>query len=124
MLYYWFCTNRAAGKTTSGEMLQVKAQEFGRETGEATFKASNGQLDWWKKRYKNFGRRISGECHTVEISAVEIWKEEVLTDVLNTYSPEDIYNCNETAYIYKQNLSRVMVAEQGTSTQGSLQPKD
>ena len=116
MLYYWFCTNRAAGKTISGEMLQVKAREFARETKEETFKASNGWLDWWKKRYKISGRRISGEGRTVDIAAVEIWKEEILSDILNTYSPEDIYNCDETAYFYKQNSSRVTLAEQGTRT--------
>ena len=81
-------------------MLQEKAKRANEELGDATFKASNGWLDRFKKRYNITSKVISGEAGGVSEETVASWKER-LPSILSGYSPENVLNMDETGQFYR-----------------------
>ena len=93
--YEWYLKARSKNIPVTGPMLQEKAKRVNEELGDATFKASNGWLDRFKKRCKV----ISGEAGGVSEETVASWKERLLS-ILSGYSPENLLNMDETGQFY------------------------
>ena len=64
-LYAFFNQARAKNIPISGPILQSKALQFAEELDVEDFRASNGWLDAWKKRYNIKQFKISGESADV-----------------------------------------------------------
>ena len=76
--YEWYQKVRSKNIPVTGPMLQEKAKRANEELGDATFKASNGWLDRFKKRYNITSKVISGEAGGVREETVASWKERLL----------------------------------------------
>lgn len=65
------------------------------------FKASDGWLDNFKKRHSIKFRSEQGEAAAVDLKVVEDWQKKALRDALENYSPEDVFNADETGLFWK-----------------------
>ena len=72
---------------------------FADELGIEDFKASNGWLTSWKKRYNIKQFKISGESADVDLDVIENFKKR-LPDFISHFKPEDVFNCDETGLSY------------------------
>ena len=92
--YEWYQKARSKNIPVTRPMLQEKAKRANEELGDATFKASNGWLDRFKKRHNITSKVISGEAGGVSEETVASWKER-LPSILSGYSPENVLNMPE-----------------------------
>ena len=83
-----------------GPQLCEKAKEIAERLQVPNFKASNGWLDRWKKRYNIRHVKINGESGGVSGLTVESWKER-LPQLLHDYECRDIWNLDETSCFWK-----------------------
>ena len=83
------CYQKARSKNipVTGPMLQEKTKRANEELGDATFKASNGCLDRFMKRYNIKSKVISGEAGGISEETVASWKER-LPSILSGYSTQ------------------------------------
>ena len=65
------------------------------------FTASSGWLTRFKNRYGIKFKTICGEGGKVREEDCSNWNNVILPEILDTYSPDDIYNADETALFYK-----------------------
>lgn len=79
-------------------MLQGKAKRPSEELEDSEFTMSNGWLDRFKKRFRS--KVISGEAGGVREEIVTSWQER-LPNILNGYSPENIFNKDETGQFFR-----------------------
>ena len=98
--YEWYQKARTKNIPVTGPMLQEKAKRASEELGDSTFKASNGWLDRFKKRYNITSKVISGEAGGVSEETVSSWKER-LPSILSGYSPENVLNMDETGQFFR-----------------------
>ena len=100
-LQAWMREAHACDIPISGHILQAKAQELAAELGHPDFKCSNWWLSWFKTR-KGIGfRNIKGEDKAVNPEAMDAWKNTLQSELLEEYSPGDIYNTDKTGLFYK-----------------------
>ena len=83
-----------------GPQLCEKAKEIAERLRVPNFKASNGWLDRWKKRYNIRHVKINGESGEVSGLTVDSWKER-LPELLHDYTCRDIWNLDETGCYWK-----------------------
>lgn len=84
----------------TGPMLQGKAKRPSEELGDSEFTMSNGWLDRFKKRFNIRSKVISGEAGGVREEIVTSWQER-LPNILSGYSPENIFNKDETGQFFE-----------------------
>lgn len=97
-LTHWFTGMRTnkPGIPISGEVLRQKATQFARQLDEL---AQDKEIDMnWVNRWKNNNevtrKKMAGESADVTDNSIEHWKQ-ILKIILEKYSPENIYNCDE-----------------------------
>ncbi len=97
-LHIWFKDKVAQGARISGPILQEKARQLSEEKGldPKAFVASQGWLTKWKARYQIVFKKEQGERASADVEGAKEWSKEVLPGILNTFSPEDLYNCDES----------------------------
>ena len=74
LIWDWFAKARSWNFVVTGPILQEKARELVKEMDFTTFKASNGWLQSFKKRYGANSSMLSGEAADVRDADVEDWK--------------------------------------------------
>ncbi|XP_018577088.1 jerky protein homolog-like [Anoplophora glabripennis] len=126
-LFLWFTQQRDKGAPISGPILQAKALSlrtlFPEETKQ--FTASQGWLDRWKKRHDIRQLNICGEKLFADSSAVITFKEKIQQKINNDgYSPDQIYNCDETGLNYKLLPAKTLASRQETSAPGYKRSKE
>ena len=99
-LYEWFRLAVSKNVFPDGRILCEKAKEITERFGFEDLKASNGWLDRWKKRHHIKQMAVSGESGGVSGATVDSWKER-LPHILEGYSPEDIWNLDETGCFWR-----------------------
>ena len=73
-----------------------------KEFGHPDWQGYGSFIHRWTKRYGIVNRAISGSKESAApLEELETWKETVLLPTLSRYSPNDIYNGDETALFYK-----------------------
>ncbi|XP_070385946.1 tigger transposable element-derived protein 4-like [Dermacentor albipictus] len=65
------------------------------------FMFSDGWLRNFKKRYDLAFKRMCGESGAVDRTLVANYRSETLESLLSQFSPDDVFNCDETALFYK-----------------------
>ncbi|CAF4762350.1 unnamed protein product, partial [Rotaria sp. Silwood2] len=89
--------------------LQAYAKKVAQELNDSSgFKASNGWLERFRVRYNVNFRVISGEGAAVDVHTIKDWKVR-LPQIIEHYSPVDIYNCDETGLFFKLMPDRSLV---------------
>ena len=101
-LIKWFKTVRDRNLPVSGPMLTTKAEEFATRLDHPDFKCSNGWLDRFKERHNITFKKICGEAKSVDTNspAMHDW-EDKLKSLLAEFSPDNIFNADETGLFYK-----------------------
>ena len=84
--------------------MQAQAEKFDKRLNgdESNFKASTGWLDRFKKRHGISQVSVAGEIRSADSEAAQSYPEklqQIITD--GDYSPEQIYNADETGLCYK-----------------------
>jgi hypothetical protein len=88
-LYKWYSLATARNIYPAGPQLCEKAKQIAETLGVDHFKASNGWLDRWKKRYDVHKMKVSGESGDVSGETVASWKERI-PELVRGYSAERI----------------------------------
>ena len=99
-LHKWYLLACSKNIYPVGPQLCEKAKEIAERLQQSSFKASNGWLDRWKKRYNITHVKINGESGEVSGVTVESWKERV-PELLQKYASENIWNLDETGCFWR-----------------------
>jgi len=100
-LFQWFREQRDHGIPLDGPILQQKAKFFAEALGFKEFSASNGWFDGWKRRFDVKFQKLHGEAASASAIDKETWLEEKWPVIRAGYSPDDIYNADETGLFFK-----------------------
>uniref|UniRef100_A0A8C4XHT4 HTH CENPB-type domain-containing protein n=1 Tax=Erpetoichthys calabaricus TaxID=27687 RepID=A0A8C4XHT4_ERPCA len=103
----WFVQARDRNVPIDGKLLQVKAEDFAKELSHSEFKASNGWLDKFKKRHGIVFNRLCGESAQVPEEDCSHWIQK-LPEIVQDYSPDDIFNADETGLFFKCTPDKTM----------------
>lgn len=79
-----------------------------KDHGITDFKASNGWLQFFRKRRVIKCSRLQGEAADVDMEAVSEWQMNGLRLSLAPYAPRDVYNADEFALFYQLQPNRTM----------------
>ena len=99
-LHEWYLLAVSKNIYPSGPQLAEKAKEIAVRLGKTEFKASDGWLDKWKKRFNIKSKAVVGESGDVCSATVSSWKER-LSVITEGYKAEDIYNLDETGCFWR-----------------------
>ena len=100
-LLLWFNQVREKKIPLTGNILREKAKKFAHDLGIEGFSASDGWLGKFRKRNGISWRKICGEADNVIQETVDIYRQEVLDELLDSYAAEDIFNLDEFGLFYK-----------------------
>lgn len=84
----------------SGDILKQKAEVFALQMNVNGFKFNDGSLCNFKNR-NDLKFKMCGESGTVDDSVVAEYQNGKLQSLLLQFSPENIFNCDETGLSYK-----------------------
>ena len=76
-------------------VFKTKAIEFAEKMNVENFKASDGWLDRWKKRFNVSFKTVSGESNACTDEMVAPWEQTTLPTILSKYDFNQIYNADE-----------------------------
>ena len=97
---------------------------FAKEFGHPDWEGYGSFIHRWTKRYGIVNKAICGSKESAApYDELETWKETVLLPTLARYSPNDIYNGDETALFYKSLPHRTYCFD-GDKPAGSAKHKD
>ena len=101
-LLKWFRCARDKKIPVSGEMLLLKAQEYGRVCGyENSEKLDINWVNRWKARVGVVCKKLHGEAESVDQDGVNEWQNRQLPALLKEFLPEQIFNTDETGLFYR-----------------------
>lgn len=106
-LLEWFNDRRRRFATIQDSNVQEMAKKLAKVYKVDNFKASNGWLHKFKLRHNISSRVIKGESGLVDNELIESFKE-VYSKKLESYSPDNIYNCDETGFFFKCSPNRTL----------------
>ena len=75
----------------SGPILTIKAKELALKLGHRDFICCSGWLQRFKWRHDIVFRKVAGEEGSVSEEMLRDWKSRQLPDLLETFSPDDIF---------------------------------
>ncbi|GFN99689.1 tigger transposable element-derived protein 6 [Plakobranchus ocellatus] len=122
-LFTWFKDARSKNVPLSGPILVEKAKEFAERLGVTSFTGSTGWLDRFKSRHGIVMKRICGESAAVCQETTEGWKDTQLKKILKEFSPDDIFNADETGLFFKCLPNRTLALKGEKGTGGKI-PKE
>ncbi len=91
--------------------------KFAKKIKIENFKASNGWLQSFKKRYCIKLKTLSEESNFVDITVIHSFKDHCI-DLVKNYADEDIFNCYEADLFYRATRKRSLVYNQDKNTHG------
>jgi transcriptional regulator with XRE-family HTH domain len=104
-LLAWFKETRMNNPEVaiSGRVLLEKANNFGKQLAHSEDSISAAWIDRWKTRHNIVSKKMCGESAAVRESELLVheWKAIKLRQILDTLSPRDIYNADETGLLWK-----------------------
>ena len=121
-LLMWFKGVRSKNFPVSGPMLQEKAADLAKGLGVDDFVGGSGSLERFKKRHDICFRVICGESASVTSDQTDQWTSTRLPRLLDEYTPDDIYNADESGLFYRLLPDKSLVMK-GESCNGGKQSK-
>ncbi|XP_063216054.1 tigger transposable element-derived protein 6-like [Bacillus rossius redtenbacheri] len=119
----WLKETRSKNVPVNGPMLQAKAKQFALLMDITDFQASSGWLHRFRERHGISWKVVCGEDKDADTEAANQWKEEKLEIIFKSYSMDDIFNADETAFFYKLLPNRTM-AYKGEKCTGGKKAKE
>ena len=108
-LYKWFCDIRTTQNIPiNGPILMGKADEIAKKLNITEFKANSGWLDRFKNRHGITYKTACGESAAVDSDVVDTFLKD-LPNMLRDYSPNNIYNVDETGLFSDCCLIRLLL---------------
>ena len=93
--FKWFLAVLSRVVAVSTLAFKTKAIDFEEKINVENFKASDGWLDRWKKRFNVSFKTVSGESNACTDEMVAPWEQNTLPTVLSKYDLNHIYNADE-----------------------------
>lgn len=122
-LIKWHDLQRSRNIPLNGPILLAQAKKYAEELKVENFSGSVGWLERWKGRHSVTFVTIVGEENSVNTEVVDEWLKNVWPVLSEGYSPEDIFNTDETALFYKLLPNKTM-SRKGESCKGGKLAKD
>lgn len=119
-LFLWFTQEREKGIPISGPLVKEKSLQLNKlMNGDPSFSASCGFLDRWKKRHGIRQLTISGEKLSADNEAAADFLKE-FKDLVSSqnYTPQQVYNADETGLNFKALPTRSLASEEEKSAPG------
>ncbi|KAJ8886996.1 hypothetical protein PR048_013210 [Dryococelus australis] len=116
-LLAWFNQSRGQNMTIMGPMIQEKTNLFAIMLKVDGFKCSTGWLDRFKRQNGITWHKVVRESAAVPCGVMEQWLLTV-HKILERYSPQDIYNTDETGVVYNLMPDCTLVAKGDTCKGG------
>lgn len=88
-------------------LMMDKAEKLTKDLGHSEFKATTNWLQRFKGRKGIVSKVVCGESAATYTTVVANWKSR-LSDLLEGYSPDCIYNVNETGLFYRCLCNRAL----------------
>ncbi|XP_058808383.1 jerky protein homolog-like [Phymastichus coffea] len=125
-LYEWFKQQRSSGTPISGDVLKAKALELNKFVGAAAdFKASNGWLEKFKKRYQIRQLSMQGDKLSSDNVAAENFKETLHSYLKEKgYTEDEVYNADETGLFFKSLPKKTLAAGYERQPSGLKEQKE
>lgn len=119
-LFVWFSQEREKGIPISGPLIKEKALQLNElMNGEKSFSASTGWLDRFKKRHGIRQLAVTGErLSSNEAAATEYLNKFSNLIAAGNYSPQQIYNADETGLNFKALPKKSLAAKQEANAPG------
>ena len=122
-VYDWFCKMRMQKMPISGPMLQEAALMFAQAYNFNNFKASNGWLESFRLKYCISCKKIVGDADIVDSYVVDAWKNKI-SELIDGYSPNEIYNLDETGLLFEDCHAKLCVMPRKNVGMGNFLKKD
>ncbi|UYV63923.1 TIGD4 [Cordylochernes scorpioides] len=122
-LFRWIRQANAMKLAINGNILKEKPILLALKMGQDNFEASNGWLEKFKARRNIAFKRLHGEAGSVDANSVATWKCGIIPSLLAKYSPQDIFNADETGLFYKLLPNRTMTIR-GEKCEGGKKSKE
>ncbi|XP_015363953.1 PREDICTED: tigger transposable element-derived protein 4-like [Diuraphis noxia] len=116
----WFHKQRCNNVLISGPVLKTKAEHFALQLGIIDFKASEGWLGKFKQRHNITYGKISGEALNVDLNVTNSWLINVWPKLNEKYTPDNIFNADETGIFYKMTPDKALNFKGEKSVGGKL----
>ena len=100
-MFKWLLVVRSRDVAVSALVFKIKATEFAEKINVENFKASDGWLDRWKKRFNVSFKTVSGESNACTDEMVASWEQTTLSAILPKYDLNQIYNADEFGLFYR-----------------------
>lgn len=118
----WLKQARGQSLPVSGDLIKEKAMKLAELMHIPNFMASNGWLDNFKKRHGITFKTVQGEAGVVDSQYVLEWQKQVLRPLLGQFSPDDVFNLDETG-LFWQLLPNNTMAFRGERCTGGKKSK-
>ena len=100
-MFKWLLVVRNRDVAVSALVFKTKAIEFAEKMNVENFKASDGSLDRWKKRFNVSFKKVFGESNACTYEMVVPWEQITLPTILSKYGLNQIYNADEFGLFYR-----------------------
>ena len=94
-IFKWLLVVRSRGVAVLALVFKTKATEFAEKRKVEHFKASDGWLDRWEKRFNVSFKTVSGKSNAFTYEMVAPWEQITLPTILSKYDLNQIYNTDE-----------------------------
>ena len=121
-VYTWFVQRRHEGVPISGPLLRAHAEKFNREmNGDPTFMATDRWLMRFKNRHAIMQLTVCGEAKSADSKAADAYSDE-LRALISKYElcDDQVYNCDETAMLYKMLPEKTLAEKKDKRRQRDL----
>jgi hypothetical protein len=123
-LLMWFKQTVAIKAPINRDILKEKARAFAKQLGNDEFSASDGWMTRWQDRYGVVYKKVHGEKDDSDVLGAETWLEQKWPSISARYSPEHIYNLDETALYYRATPDTCMMFKNSEAYGGAKKLKD
>ena len=100
-VFKWLHVVRSRDVAVSALVFKTKATEFAEKMNVENFKAFNGWLDRWKKRFNVSFKTVSSESNGCTDEMVAPLEQTTLPTILSKYDLNQIYNADELGLFYR-----------------------
>lgn len=100
-LWKWMKFAQSRKVPVNGPILCQKALDIAQRLRHDTFTTSEGWLNRWKKRHNLIFTKLQGESTDADTDAATAWTHKEMKNLLENYTPDNIYNADETALYFR-----------------------